>query len=61
MKITRQTHAMQKGSAYLKNNPPYRAPHQNMASVSELRLVNGISVKLYLALLPPIHKRSQAI
>lgn len=37
---------------YLKNNPPYRAAHQSMVSVSELRLISGISPKLYLALLP---------
>jgi len=37
---------------YLKNNPPYRAAHQNMVSVSELRLIDGVSAKLYLALLP---------
>lgn len=39
---------------YLKQNPPYRAPHRFMASVSELRLVQGITPSLYIALLPNI-------
>lgn len=37
---------------YLKLQPSYRAPHQLMASVSELRLVKGITQELYRALLP---------
>jgi len=39
---------------YLNQQPPYRAPHQPMADVSELRLVNGISAHLYNQLLPYI-------
>jgi general secretion pathway protein K len=37
---------------YLKQNPPYRAPHRPMASVSELRLVKGMTSHLYAALSP---------
>jgi len=38
---------------YLKLNPAYRAPHRPMISISELRLVKGITPELY-ALLEPI-------
>lgn len=35
---------------YYKKNPPYQAAHQKMVSVSELRLVDGITAPLYQAL-----------
>jgi general secretion pathway protein K len=35
-----------------KQHPPYRAAQANMASVSELRLVKGVTPELYLRLLP---------
>jgi general secretion pathway protein K len=37
---------------YFKLNPAYRAPHRLMVSVSELRLVKGITPEIYKALLP---------
>lgn len=37
---------------YLKSNPSYRAPHRPMASISELRLVRGMTPELYEKLLP---------
>ena len=37
---------------YFKQNPPYRAPHRLMVSVSELRLVKGMTADLYNALAP---------
>jgi len=37
---------------YAGQHPPYRAPHHLMASVTELRLVNGITPTLYNKLLP---------
>jgi general secretion pathway protein K len=37
---------------YFKLNPAYRAPHRLMTSISELRLVKGITPELYAALLP---------
>lgn len=37
---------------YSKQNPPYREPHRLMASVSEFRLVKGVSKELYQALIP---------
>jgi general secretion pathway protein K len=39
---------------YAKNNPPYAVPHQLMANVSELRLVNGMTATLYAQLKPYI-------
>jgi general secretion pathway protein K len=39
---------------YGKLNPPYRAPHKAMASVSELRLVRGMTPEIYNELLPYI-------
>lgn len=39
---------------YLKKVPPYRAAHYPMVSPSELRLVEGMSAKLYLQLEPYI-------
>jgi general secretion pathway protein K len=39
---------------YFKLNPAYRAPHRLMMSVSELRLVKGITPELYAALAPNI-------
>ena len=39
---------------YLKLTPPYRAAHQPMQKVSELRMVQGFDAKLYLQLLPYI-------
>ncbi len=33
-------------------SPPYRVPHRPMASVSELRLVKGVTAELYAALSP---------
>jgi general secretion pathway protein K len=41
-------------NTYLKHNPAYRAAHQLMASVSELRLVKGMTSSLYNALLPQV-------
>lgn len=37
---------------YVKQDPPYRAPHRNMVSISELRLVKGITPEIYTALQP---------
>jgi len=37
---------------YAKQTPPYRAPHRPMVSVSELRLVKGMTSELYKKLLP---------
>lgn len=37
---------------YEKQRPPYRAPHRPMVSVSELRLVKGMTPLLYQQLLP---------
>jgi general secretion pathway protein K len=39
---------------YAKQTPPYRAPHRLMVSVSELRLVKGVTADLYTALAPYI-------
>jgi general secretion pathway protein K len=39
---------------YAKLTPPYRAPHRLMSSLSELRLVKGITPELYNKLLPYI-------
>ncbi len=52
--ITRWLTPSNADSLYLQKNPPYRVSHQLMVSVSELRLVNGISATVYLALLPYI-------
>ena len=41
-------------NAYLKHQPAYRAAHQPMASVSELRLVKGMTASLYNALYPHV-------
>ena len=37
---------------YAKLNPPYRSPHRPMMSVSELRLIRGMTPKLYTKLAP---------
>lgn len=37
---------------YAKQTPPYRAPHRLMVSVSELRLVKGVTAEVYAALSP---------
>jgi general secretion pathway protein K len=37
---------------YRKLNPPYRAAHRPMFSISELRLVKGVSAELYRLLIP---------
>jgi len=39
---------------YLRQKPPYQTSHQPMSSVSELRLVQGINAKEYLALAPVV-------
>lgn len=39
---------------YAAQNPPYQAPHQPMASVTELRLVDGMTDTLYNALTPHV-------
>ena len=39
---------------YRKMSPPYQAAHQQMASSSELRLVNGVTAKLYQKIRPYI-------
>ena len=41
-------------NTYLKHNPAYRAAHQPMTSISELRLVKGMTASLYNALSPHI-------
>lgn len=41
-------------NVYSKCHPPYRAAHQLMASVSELRLVKGMTASLYNALAPHV-------
>lgn len=50
--VSRTSNNFSYNEFYLKRNPPYRAPHQLMVSVSELRLVKGITPELYAALLP---------
>lgn len=40
------------GEIYLKSDPAYRAPHNPMASISELRLVNGMTANLFNKLSP---------
>lgn len=37
---------------YAKLKVPYRAPHRPMVSISELRLIKGVTAELYAALLP---------
>jgi len=37
---------------YAKQNPSYRAPHRPMVSISELRMVKGMTADLYTKLLP---------
>jgi general secretion pathway protein K len=37
---------------YLKSNPPYRAPHRPMVSVSEFRLIKGVTADLFAAMAP---------
>lgn len=39
-------------SYYLKQKPPYHTAHQLFASTSELRLIQGITAKAYLNLMP---------
>ncbi len=39
---------------YLKQNPPYSASHQEMRSISEFRLVEGVDEKVYTQMLPYI-------
>lgn len=39
---------------YSKQNPPYRSPHRLMASLSELRLVQGMTSELFTQLAPYI-------
>lgn len=39
---------------YSRLNPPYRSPHSPMVSVSELRLIQGMTSQIYNALLPYI-------
>lgn len=39
---------------YAKQSPPYRTPHRLMASVSELRLIKGVTAELFAALAPYI-------
>lgn len=39
---------------YSKQQPPYRESHRIMASISELRLVKGMTPELYVALIPYI-------
>ena len=39
---------------YAKEMPPYRAPHRLMVSVSELRLIKGVTAELYAALSPDV-------
>lgn len=39
---------------YLNLKPPYRAPHQPMANISELRAIQGITANIYLAIAPYI-------
>lgn len=39
---------------YAKQKPPFRAPHRPMVSISELRLVKGMTKELFVALSPNI-------
>ncbi len=39
---------------YAEQSPPYTAPHRSMASISELRLVKGMTPELYNKLLPHV-------
>lgn len=39
-------------SSYAGMNPPYRAPHQMMSSVSELQLIKGMTPKLFAKIAP---------
>ncbi|MDX1900701.1 MAG: type II secretion system minor pseudopilin GspK [Gammaproteobacteria bacterium] len=41
-------------NTYTGLNPPYRAPHQMMTSISELHLVKGVTPKLFAKLAPYI-------
>lgn len=50
--ITPGLHNTAFDQAYAKNNPPYRAPHRAMVSVSELLLIKGMTPKLYARLEP---------
>ncbi|HSW70251.1 MAG TPA: type II secretion system minor pseudopilin GspK [Gammaproteobacteria bacterium] len=50
--ITPGIHESSFDQYYEKLNPPYRAAHHPMASVSELRLVQGMTADLYEKLLP---------
>ncbi len=50
---------------YLTLHPPYRAPQDKMADISELQLVAGVTPEIYLALAPyvtalPIQTAAQA-
>ncbi|HSW92862.1 MAG TPA: type II secretion system minor pseudopilin GspK [Gammaproteobacteria bacterium] len=50
--ITPGLHNTRFDQYYAKQNPPYRSAHHAMASVSELRLVQGMTPALYTALEP---------
>lgn len=45
---------------YLSGSPPYRAANQRMASISELRAVQGIDAQIYAALAPHVVALPQA-
>jgi len=50
--ITPGNNANKYDAYYAKQNPPYRSPHQMMMSVSELRLIQGVTPELYTKLMP---------
>lgn len=50
--ITPGLHDTRFDQYYSKLNPPYRSPHHAMTSVSELRLIQGMTPALYAALEP---------
>lgn len=52
--ISSNTKSPELDDYYLKSSPPYRAPHRLMVSVSELRLVKGITPQLFEKLSPYI-------
>lgn len=48
-------------SYYLTQSPPYRVPHRDMKSISELRLIKGITPAAYDALLPYVTALPQIV
>ena len=52
--ITQGLHDTSFDQAYKKMNPPYLSPHRVMSSISELRLVKGMTPALYTLLEPNV-------